>query len=189
MDGWRAEPALECAVDGWISVGAVAVLGLERRVVPRDDLRVGIFRSSVGVALGECARCARIGAGADEVGSEGVPWLSCGPRGAIFPSRWLRRASPPCVSSRGRGGIVGTYDEETPVGGTGHVGGGRTSGCTHHESSGSRVANMACKDQREPDSPSRASADLAPTALVGGTRLMKNGSSETAVLATKNCSS
>ena len=29
---------------------------------------------------------------------------------------------------------------------------------------------MACKDQREPDSPSRASADLAPTALVGGTR-------------------
>jgi hypothetical protein len=41
------------------------------------------------------------------------------------------------------GGIVGTYDEETPVGGTGRVGGGRTSGCTHHESSGSRVANMA----------------------------------------------
>ena len=70
MDGWRAEPALECAVDGWVSVGAVAVLGLERRVVPRDDLRVGIFHSSVGVALGECARCARIGAGADEVGSE-----------------------------------------------------------------------------------------------------------------------
>jgi hypothetical protein len=68
------------------------------------------------------------------------------------------------------GGIVGTYDEETPVGGTGRVGGGRTSGCTHHESSGSRVANMAWKDQREPDSPSRASADLAPTALVGGTR-------------------
>ena len=180
MDGWSAEPALKCAVDGWVAVGAVAVLGLERRVVPRDDLRVGIFRSSVGVALGECARCARIGAGADEVGSEMSRGFHAGLVEPFFLPVGSEERLLPAYRVEGGGESSAPTMKKRPRGERGTSAGGGPRGVL---TTNPRAPGLRTWREKISASPIRRleRAQTSPRRRSSGERVQKNGSSENAV--------
>ena len=151
-------------------------------------LRVGIFRSSVGVALGECARCARIGAGADELGSERSRGFHAGLVEPFFLPVGSEERLLPAYRVEGGGESSAPTMKKRPRGERGASAGGGLQGVltTNPRAPGLRTwrAKISASPIRRLER-----AQISPRRRSSGERVQKNGSSETAVLATKNCSS